>query len=76
MQRREDAIKLLQERPLRHNHKVRMKNLILETRDAIYWSEVEGRVRALRKQINDDIGQCKYDARIEYKTKHGSFPTC
>ena len=69
--RKDEDLKLLQELPIQHNDKVRMKSLILDTKDATYWSEVEGRVIALRKQISDEIKRYKLAAEEEYKRRQG-----
>ena len=63
--KKDDVLTLLQELPLQHNDKVRMKDLTLDTKDATYWSEIKGRVVALRKQIGDEIDQFKLESERE-----------
>jgi len=54
MQRKAEVIKLLQELPIRHNDKIRMKDFILDTKDALSWSGIEERARELRKKTEEE----------------------
>jgi len=76
MDRKEDVPKLLQELPIRHKEKTRKKSLILDTKDAKRWPEVEERVMALRKQIRNEREQCRLEAERGYNRRHeGSVPS-
>ena len=74
IQRKDEVLKCLQELPIQHNDKIRMKRLMLDTKDATHWSEVEGMVMALRKQISDGKGRCRLEAEKEYKKHRGAVP--
>ena len=65
--RKDEDLKLLQELPLRHQDKIRIKSLILDTKDAILWPEVEGKIVALRKKFSDEIERYKL-VEIEFKS--------
>ena len=69
--RKEEVLNLLRELPVQHEDKIRMKNMILDTEDAKLWSEVDERVAALRKQIGDEIEQCRLKSKMEYERRHG-----
>ena len=68
--RKHEVLQLVQSLPIKHQEKERMRQLMLEIRDAARWSDVRDGVRALHAEIDNEVKQCTEEAASVYHQNH------
>jgi DNA-binding XRE family transcriptional regulator len=66
VRRKLEVIKLISRLPFRHQKMIRWRKLLLETKDALYWDEVEDRIRMLRNRLRRETKECVKEATEEW----------
>ena len=69
--RKEEVLRLVQLLPLRHEEKLKKRELMLRFKNAKRWDEVKDEVLALRRKIREEVKRCILEAAREY---NGRYP--
>lgn len=70
VRRKRDVFRLLHNLLLKHSEKTMESELILATKDKIYWSEVKDKVKMLRESITREVLKFTEEAESEYLKRH------
>jgi DNA-binding transcriptional regulator WhiA len=67
--KKEDVLRLILAVPIKHSEKTRKRELLLTTKKANNWYEVEDKVAALKMEIEREVRACTRKAREEYSRR-------